>query len=213
VRRFISLFTLAMSSLALVGLIAIVTMWVRSYVRSDTIAHVDDYWDGLNSWDWQDLSNRRPSWAKYMWHDEWEFRSRRGLVSIRHNRSDTSFRTGVWLPSGWHCRSFPVDGDWRPLAPDARSKLARFGISFEVYDGRVPLPGWDSDWSQTETLCLPYWLAASALLLLSAPGVRIALRTWRRRRRSLHNLCVVCGYDLRATPERCPECGTAHAVR
>jgi hypothetical protein len=54
-------------------------------------------------------------------------------------------------------------------------------------------------------LQLPLWLVSPVLALLSSLFVH---RRVRARRRVGANLCSQCGYDLRATPDRCPECGT-----
>ena len=49
------------------------------------------------------------------------------------------------------------------------------------------------------------WIPTAALLCLNAWLLHPYHR--RRRRRKL-GLCLKCGYDLRASKERCPECGT-----
>ncbi len=50
-----------------------------------------------------------------------------------------------------------------------------------------------------------YWLVA---LLITWPLTRWTVSTFRRRRKRAGR-CAMCGYDLRATPTRCPECGAA----
>lgn len=53
-------------------------------------------------------------------------------------------------------------------------------------------------------IAVPHWFLALLLAIIPALYFGAAIRS-RRRHRGGH--CPQCGYDLRATPDRCPECG------
>jgi hypothetical protein len=69
-----------------------------------------------------------------------------------------------------------------------------------------------SPWSPSATVKVddlrigsPYWFIAAVTAILPAYAT---LRHFGRRHLTKIGHCVKCGYDLRATPDRCPECGT-----
>jgi hypothetical protein len=79
-------------------------------------------------------------------------------------------------------------------------------IGFEVVP---PREGWHVR-TQHQTV-----VAASGILPLAwAAGASLR---YRRRQRRVHRatagLCPACGYDLRASPDRCPECGAVPGAK
>jgi hypothetical protein len=58
---------------------------------------------------------------------------------------------------------------------------------------------------EVRTVLVPYWIPAMVTAVLPA---RAAAKLAVRRRRRRLNRCTRCGYDLRASEGRCPECGT-----
>ena len=73
-----------------------------------------------------------------------------------------------------------------------------WGFSYATLD-RVP--------GQPELLYVTVPLGSVCLLAAVLP-MATALR-WRKARKQRRGLCPACGYDLRASPDHCPECGAA----
>jgi hypothetical protein len=86
--------------------------------------------------------------------------------------------------------------DHESYAPDRTSVLINHHVQNRI-DGHT-------------FVSIPHWFALLLATLL--PIFRVAVLR-RSRPRIRNGLCPVCGYDLRATPDRCPECGTVTGAR
>lgn len=120
-------------------------------------------------------------------------------------------------------------GSLRQPEPAWTEGFAHFsGIAPRVGGGTVPLGIGTGRWSsriwqyagvswtemgipQRTNVHLDVSYITLVVLLGLIPAVRLLIsgaRLRRRHRRIARGLCRTCGYDLRASPDRCPECGT-----
>ena len=120
---------------------------------------------------------------------DWQFRSNHGCLTISR----------VWHESA-------SDVPWRassePACAPSQAGFAGFSHQHIVYD-----VGIFADFERRDA-AVPHWVVSLLLAIPPALWLRAAAR--RRRSRRLGH-CGSCGYDLRATPDRCPECGTVPA--
>ena len=122
-----------------------------------------------------------------------------GAVLTRHYppiilREDVraGFTLGVRLDHGSAYFSWRPGAEYRPAWA---GQVNRFGFRYTRWSngsGEVGVPLW-----------APALAAATAATAAGAVS--------RSRRRASRGRCRRCGYDLRATPDRCPECGTIPA--
>jgi hypothetical protein len=102
-----------------------------------------------------------------------------------------------------------------PSRPEQRWDRWAEGSSNYPNQGRWQRLGvgwWKYEWSESGVTLggrgavFPLW--AVALTTAVAPALFLVRHLRRRTHPAGARPCPVCGYDLRATPDRCPECGT-----
>jgi hypothetical protein len=95
-----------------------------------------------------------------------------------------------------------LTGYTNPLLP-ITARRTPLGFAFE----RESSPGPDNRAGVPWTVRFPLWCPALIFGLLPASRA-VAWRRWRKRAARVNaGRCGRCGYDLRATPDACPECG------
>ena len=189
------LFTLC-SAVSLLVCIAVCLLWVWAqwpYRRVDT------YWQTVA---WNERRGERVVWRQSV--RRIVLASGAVQINLRSGRTDGRALTAFSQSrrSLWPSSSYPA---YEHTPPGTTFEFTHAG--FQLIRARNV--GWVGAPAPTATrecsFTIPLWAPAVVSGILPVSWVAA-----RRRGRSRWRLgqCQKCGYDLRASPERCPECGT-----
>ena len=162
--------------------IATMMLWVRSCSTGDSFDRYRENVAGPGTY-----------------HDTRGVFSTRGTIGVGYLRMLPPHVQDWPADEGWKRRAMPA----QPVAWPHRWALLGFGY----WNAALPTgPGGGG--MRMTGVKIPHWFVAWVFMLPPAGWARRAWLARRARRRLASQLCVACGYDVRASTEHCPECGT-----
>lgn len=199
-KRLIRILALLIAGTSFLLCLAIILLWIRSYFISDKLH-------------WSRRPDDQPDEGRMGWFDAWTIRGRLGMLietnsaylddwprDLRHETESLEFAQPAEIegPFG-HGGLFAGPNGELPL--------------YHIYFDHFGLAYYRNDINGTghnHNFIIPFWIPAA--FTGAFPMVLIARKVrsvYRRRWRREQGRCASCGYDLRASRERCPECGLA----
>jgi hypothetical protein len=184
------------SVLSVLLCVATLVLWVRSYWVAD-------------SWHWSTHGNVDNA-GHVGWVDVKTLRSRLGILVEMNSSYLNDYPLGLRHEAQLPDSAEPIEvgvPTWSPIAantvrvPYYHVYFARGGFAYYRNDSNTT--------SSDHNLIAPLWFLSA---LFAGPLV-LMVRPLIVRRRRARGLCPVRSYDLRATPDRCPECGTIPSAR
>ncbi|MGE5611596.1 MAG: hypothetical protein ACM359_20265 [Bacillota bacterium] len=181
------------SAISLVLCIGAALLWVRSYWAADNI-----------EWSVSQKYGRLYTHNGHIWvHQSQLYRAdgNPGFFSSRF-----SYQTTQPATAAKEERELIRELEFNSRMRGTFVRKNHLGVQYMCY-GRPPIKY--STTPFTSYLSLPLW--PFPLILAVIPTLHLSsllYRRFRSRHRRSRGLCPTCGYDLRASQDRCPECGT-----